>query len=149
MNAVTYATLMQCLRSVWRFWGFPEREGETVTTVEDLDRSIVWYMDHAAYEDQQSAQAGKNARSGVIHLIPGLKKELPVSAMALGGWERQEGVIEREPLCLEFQALVIESVAKRNQRMGWACFSQLRDGLRGQDIQVLRGTDIKVGDPTP
>ncbi len=48
---------MQYLRAVWRFLGFPQREGEEIHSVEGLDRSMVWYMDHAAYEHKARPRA--------------------------------------------------------------------------------------------
>ena len=48
-------------------------------------------MEHMAYEEQRSSQAGKDLRAGLLHLYPDLKDELPISVRALKGWEKVGG----------------------------------------------------------
>jgi hypothetical protein len=114
-------------------------------TVEDVDNAMTWAMDHAAYEEKGSAQYGKNLKAGVAHLVPAWKDQLPNASRASLSWERMEGELEREPLCLGLTGILIERLGKRNHHYGWASLSQARDLLREQDVEHLRGEDVLVG----
>lgn len=142
--AATLATLRQYLAAVGRFLGFCAREQEPLESVEQLDRALVWYMAHAAYEGKQNSAEGKNVQAGVMHLLPGMKGSLPQAARALKAWEKQEGVREREPLCGSRSALLVERMGKEFWLFGCFSFAQLRDLLREQDGEALRGEDVNV-----
>ena len=84
-------------------------------------------MEHMAYEEKRSSQAGKNLRAGLLHLHPDLKKELPISARALKSWEKLEGDQEREPRCQSLLAIAIAELPERSNEMGWCVWSQSRE----------------------
>ena len=130
VHAVTNRTLASYVRAVLRFLRFVSLEQEPVETIEQLDDAMTWHMDHMAYEQKQSSQAGKNLKSGAVHLLPDLKDQLPKASRAVRSWEKLEGEVEREPLCLALSGIVVEKLGKKSPLYGWAAFSQLRDLLR-------------------
>lgn len=140
----------QCLNCVHDFLRFVQNDENMqklkldFSKVAYLDLAATWWMEKKCYKDRRSAQDGKNLRSGILHLMPGQKGQLPLSSRASKSWEIQEGNIERELLCREFVGRTIEALAKRDEEMGWAAFSQSDCGLRGQDVEQLQTTGIDV-----
>jgi hypothetical protein len=82
------------------------------------------------------------ARSGVTHLRPDLKGQLPDSGRALETWRILEGHHEKEPLCPGAAGLMIEELGKVEKLMGYAAWSQIDELLREQDVEHLLGADI-------
>ena len=142
VHAVTDNGVRNYLRAIWRFLGFAQREKETGENIADLDRAATWAMEHMAYEEQRSSQAGKDLRAGLLHLYPELKDELPISARALESWEKLEGDPEREPLCRSLLAIAIAKLSEKSDDMAWCVWSQSRELLREQDVENLRASDI-------
>jgi hypothetical protein len=150
-NAGVYKTVKQYFQMVRSFLDLykfdPELRAKVphLATEQDLDQAMTWWMERRCYRDLRSAQDGKNLRSGVLHLAPELKGEVPLSTRASRTWEKLEGNPEREPLCREMSGLIVEAIAKREKRMAWGALSQLDCLLREQDLEALLIDDVSVG----
>lgn len=76
----------QYLNCVFDFLRFVKNDEHTrklnldFTSWKDLGVAATWWMEKRCYQDLRSAQDGKNLRSGLLHLVPEQKGQLPMSS---------------------------------------------------------------------
>jgi len=144
-------TVKQYLVNVRNFLRFQKTDAliqsliPIMETAEDVDRVLTLWMEKRCYQDRRSCQDGKNARSGLLHLDPALRGDLPLASRASKTWEKLEGTLEKEPFCKAYLGLVIEALAKKNVEAGWMAFAQTDTLMREQDISRLLTSDVHCG----
>jgi hypothetical protein len=106
---------------------------------------LTWFCEYNCYYKAKSYDVGKQARSCHTYLYPGAKGNLPCSNRAIYSWMKlQGGTVDREPLCWEAAGLQVESIGKKNEKMGYAAWTQCDMGCREEDIEKLRWVDVTV-----
>ena len=147
-----YKTLkgyIHMVREFLRCWRNDPKLRERVPSLvgsANVDRAMAWWLDKRCYDELRGVNDAKQARSGLLHLAPEMKGELPWASRAVKTWEKMEENLEREPICKEFASLLIESIGRRGgSTMGYGAWSQLDCGMRVQDLDSLLTDDVHPG----
>ena len=120
---------MQYLRTISCSFGWVKDEDMSlaeIKTARDLNPAATWAMDYMCYEEHKSVQEGKDLRSGLMHICPDLKRQMPSSARALQSWAKLEGNPERKPLGDAGMAKIISQMALKDFWFGWSAWSQVK-----------------------
>ena len=150
VHGIVDGSQKQYFRSMKRFFEWLDKRTTRLdtSTPSALDRAMTWFMEKRYFKDRKGHQEGMDLRSGLVHVMPELGGNLPLSLRASQTWRRLDGNREREPLCREGAARMIRAIARQDQLMGWCAWAQYDSLMREQDVQALDPVDISVGKPS-
>ena len=148
-RALTKDTRDKYLRAVDGFLSWADELGENPTSFTDFDELCCDYVEHL-YDTHQSRSKASNTLFGIKFFLPGARRRLHRTTLALRGWERLHPSVSYPPLTWELAcAMAVKATKAGFSAVGLGIVLQFDCLLRISELVALRRQDVVFeGDPT-